>query len=264
MRGEPRRGDTNIPLPGRLCEIVSDPPVLYRHAVEPFPIPLPTPALLGARSLCLNVFHSMIGRKCISAFWAAWCLSLSEPASALARRHTRFHFRSNLGLCQIYAVWPTLAPTGEHGRFSAAIALRVRAVSKSAMEDLKLKFCRAMLAFSSHAVLTQAASLSFELLRRGAPAWGNDRSRSARFLGPALASSVAQLRSTRRIYFSVRRSSAICVTTSSSFCCVILKTCWHGAPPASRTRNTSASSRKVKPIFRALCARRTRSSDSWL
>jgi hypothetical protein len=63
-----------------------------------------------------------------------------------------FHLWSNLGLRTLHAIWPALAPAGQDRRSSAALAIGVRAVPKAAMEDLKLKFCCAMLAFSGHAL----------------------------------------------------------------------------------------------------------------
>ena len=118
-------GRRNTTLNGRLHEIIFDPPVLYGHAVKRVPAFLPAPTLLGARRLCFNVFRRTISRKRVSAFWAARCLSLSEPAPTLTWRQMRFHLRSNLRLRTLHTVWPTLAPAGENSGSSAALAICV-------------------------------------------------------------------------------------------------------------------------------------------
>ena len=117
-----------------LQEVVADFLFFDDNAIQPAPISLPTPALLRARGIVLNIGSCKLSGQGLVAPGAPRRSSPAEPSTAITGLNVRFHLKAHRLLAG--ATWKfrhALVPHGKNRCLAARVAITVDAISESAM-----------------------------------------------------------------------------------------------------------------------------------
>jgi hypothetical protein len=122
--------------------------VINDDAIQTCPIPLPTPPLLGAFGLSLDIFSSVRRREWLPTSWTPRTRANSKRAAALTPRKMRLNLRRDaLVWNHVDTLWNL--PTVKQSRETASVTIGIGGIIEAIVDEVISELPLAMLTIAS-------------------------------------------------------------------------------------------------------------------